>query len=159
MRIKVSSRTRIELHIPTWCAHRAIDSSYFLPLLVLDLRVTTRRCTLGYATGSEGNCTSGMCCRANNHNNNSPNKSLVPAPRYGWFQWCVRSLTLELLIDQRQSYEIVTPRYRSPLPYSRPFLFLLVQRIRVLDGPYTPVILSHTIRKINYLGESHFFEH
>ncbi|KAI0273987.1 Metallo-dependent phosphatase [Russula aff. rugulosa BPL654] len=40
----------------------------------------------GYATGSEGNCTSGMCCRANNPNSNSPNKTLVSAPRYGWFQ-------------------------------------------------------------------------
>ncbi|KAI0273983.1 Metallo-dependent phosphatase-like protein [Russula aff. rugulosa BPL654] len=40
----------------------------------------------GYATGSEGNCTSGLCCRANNPNSNSPNKTLVPAPRYGWFQ-------------------------------------------------------------------------
>ncbi|KAN0117949.1 Metallo-dependent phosphatase-like protein [Russula decolorans] len=39
-----------------------------------------------YATGSEGNCTSGMCCRTNNPNTNSPNKTLVPAPRYGWLQ-------------------------------------------------------------------------
>ncbi|KAH9996082.1 Metallo-dependent phosphatase [Russula vinacea] len=39
-----------------------------------------------YATGAEANCTSGMCCRANTFNPISPNKSLVPAPRYGWFQ-------------------------------------------------------------------------
>ncbi|KAF8910014.1 hypothetical protein CPB84DRAFT_1958517 [Gymnopilus junonius] len=36
-----------------------------------------------YATGAEANCTSGLCCRANNHNNLSPNKILAPAPRYG----------------------------------------------------------------------------
>ncbi|KAI0304073.1 sphingomyelin phosphodiesterase [Russula brevipes] len=39
-----------------------------------------------YATGSEANCTSGMCCRTNNHNTNSPNKTVLPAPRYGWFR-------------------------------------------------------------------------
>ena len=146
----------------TWCAHRAIDFSSFLLLLVLDLCVSTRPCTLGYATGSEGNCTSGMCCRANNPNSDSPNKTLVPAPRYGWFQWCVSSLASDLLIDQSQSFpwhEIATLRSRSLLPYSRPFLSLLVQRIRVLDGPYTRVISSHTIRKINCLGETHSFEH
>ncbi|KAI9455922.1 Metallo-dependent phosphatase-like protein [Lactarius psammicola] len=38
-----------------------------------------------YATGSEANCTSGLCCRANNPNANSLNKTLLPAPRYGWF--------------------------------------------------------------------------
>ncbi|KAN0131836.1 Metallo-dependent phosphatase-like protein [Lactarius tabidus] len=38
-----------------------------------------------YATGSEANCTSGLCCRSNNQNTGSPNKTLVPAPRYGWF--------------------------------------------------------------------------
>ncbi|KAI0253189.1 Metallo-dependent phosphatase-like protein [Lactifluus subvellereus] len=38
-----------------------------------------------YATGAEANCTSGLCCRANNLNKNSPNKTVLPAPRYGWF--------------------------------------------------------------------------
>ncbi|KAH9178518.1 Metallo-dependent phosphatase [Lactarius sanguifluus] len=38
-----------------------------------------------YATGSEANCTSGLCCRANNHNAESLNKTLLQAPRYGWF--------------------------------------------------------------------------
>jgi sphingomyelin phosphodiesterase len=42
-----------------------------------------------YATGSEANCTSGLCCRSNNMNTGSPNKTLIPAPRYGWFTWCV----------------------------------------------------------------------
>ncbi|KAF8481747.1 Metallo-dependent phosphatase [Russula ochroleuca] len=39
-----------------------------------------------YATGAEANCTSGLCCRANTFSSTSPNKSLVPAPRYGSFQ-------------------------------------------------------------------------
>ncbi|KAI0003863.1 Metallo-dependent phosphatase [Russula compacta] len=38
-----------------------------------------------YATGSEANCTSGLCCRANNFNTGSPNETVLPAPRYGWF--------------------------------------------------------------------------
>ena len=45
--------------------------------------------TVGYATGSEANCTTGLCCRTNNLNTGSPNKTLIPAPRYGWFTWCV----------------------------------------------------------------------
>ncbi|KAF8259132.1 sphingomyelin phosphodiesterase [Lactarius quietus] len=39
-----------------------------------------------YATASEANCTSGLCCRSNNHNTASPNKTVLPAPRYGWFR-------------------------------------------------------------------------
>jgi sphingomyelin phosphodiesterase len=39
-----------------------------------------------YATGSEANCTTGLCCRANNPNADSLNKTLLPAPRYGWFR-------------------------------------------------------------------------
>ncbi|KAH9962705.1 Metallo-dependent phosphatase [Lactifluus volemus] len=38
-----------------------------------------------YATSSEAECTSGLCCRANNFNNVSPDKPVLPAPRYGWF--------------------------------------------------------------------------
>jgi hypothetical protein len=38
-----------------------------------------------YATGAEANCTSGLCCRQNNFNSNSPNETLVPAPRFGSF--------------------------------------------------------------------------
>ncbi|KAL6304774.1 Metallo-dependent phosphatase [Sparassis latifolia] len=36
-----------------------------------------------YATGSEANCTSSLCCRANNFNVQSPDTPLLPAPRYG----------------------------------------------------------------------------
>ncbi|KAF5312831.1 hypothetical protein D9619_002710 [Psilocybe cf. subviscida] len=36
-----------------------------------------------YATGSEANCTSGLCCRSNNFNTLSPKTVLQPAPRYG----------------------------------------------------------------------------
>ncbi|KDR85605.1 hypothetical protein GALMADRAFT_234571 [Galerina marginata CBS 339.88] len=36
-----------------------------------------------YATGAEANCTSGLCCRANNHNAISPHSVLSAAPRFG----------------------------------------------------------------------------
>ncbi|KAK0465473.1 Metallo-dependent phosphatase-like protein [Desarmillaria tabescens] len=39
-----------------------------------------------YATGSEANCTSGLCCRADNSNAVSPETPLFPAPRYGAFK-------------------------------------------------------------------------
>ncbi|KAF8274298.1 sphingomyelin phosphodiesterase [Lactarius quietus] len=39
-----------------------------------------------YATSSEANCTSGLCCRANNYNSHSLNVTLLPAPRYGSFK-------------------------------------------------------------------------
>ncbi|TRM70481.1 Metallo-dependent phosphatase-like protein [Schizophyllum amplum] len=38
-----------------------------------------------YATGAEANCTSGICCRTNNHNTNFPEEVLVPAPRFGHY--------------------------------------------------------------------------
>ena len=43
----------------------------------------------GYATGSEGNCTSGLCCRDNNPNKAFPNAPSLPAPRFGTFLWCI----------------------------------------------------------------------
>ena len=46
---------------------------------------------LGYATGAEANCTTGLCCRANNVNTNSLNKTISPAPRFGAFRWYVTS--------------------------------------------------------------------
>ncbi|THH33122.1 hypothetical protein EUX98_g1075 [Antrodiella citrinella] len=36
-----------------------------------------------YANGAESDCTGGQCCRENNFNPSSPNKTLVPAPRFG----------------------------------------------------------------------------
>ncbi|CAK5280743.1 unnamed protein product, partial [Mycena citricolor] len=39
-----------------------------------------------YATGSEANCTSGLCCRANNFNPASVHTPLSPAPRFGAYR-------------------------------------------------------------------------
>ena len=39
-----------------------------------------------YSVGSEGNCSSGLCCRANNPNSDSPQVALLPAPAYGTFR-------------------------------------------------------------------------
>jgi sphingomyelin phosphodiesterase len=41
----------------------------------------------GYVTGSESNCTSGLCCRHIAFNSLSPQKPLAPAPRYGAYHW------------------------------------------------------------------------
>ncbi|KAF8495085.1 sphingomyelin phosphodiesterase [Gautieria morchelliformis] len=38
-----------------------------------------------YATGSEGNCTNGLCCRDNNPNPAFPGAPSLPAPRFGTF--------------------------------------------------------------------------
>ncbi|RDX52009.1 sphingomyelin phosphodiesterase [Lentinus brumalis] len=47
-------------------------------LHISDLHIDPR-----FATGAEANCTSGLCCRENNHNTQSPNQTVFPAPRYG----------------------------------------------------------------------------
>ncbi|RPD64995.1 sphingomyelin phosphodiesterase [Lentinus tigrinus ALCF2SS1-6] len=47
-------------------------------LHISDLHIDPR-----YANGAEANCTSGLCCRENNHNTQSPNQTVFPAPRYG----------------------------------------------------------------------------
>ncbi|KAF2162056.1 hypothetical protein M409DRAFT_69292 [Zasmidium cellare ATCC 36951] len=40
-----------------------------------------------YKVGSEGNCTSGLCCRSNVENSNLPNGSIsYPAPAFGYFE-------------------------------------------------------------------------
>jgi hypothetical protein len=39
-----------------------------------------------YSVGSEGNCSSSLCCRANNPNSNSPQVALLPASAYGTFR-------------------------------------------------------------------------
>lgn len=43
----------------------------------------------GFSNGAEASCTSGLCCRENNPNSQSPNATLSPAPRYGSFLWFV----------------------------------------------------------------------
>jgi sphingomyelin phosphodiesterase len=42
---------------------------------------------IGFANGAEANCTSGLCCRTNNINTMSPNKTMFPAPRFGAYRW------------------------------------------------------------------------
>lgn len=39
-----------------------------------------------YATGAEANCSSGLCCRQNGFNTQSPNSPLSPAPRFGAYR-------------------------------------------------------------------------
>ena len=41
----------------------------------------------GYATGSEANCTSGLCCRENNPTSPTPGQISFPAPRFGAYLW------------------------------------------------------------------------
>lgn len=48
-----------------------------------------------YSTGSEANCSSGLCCRLTNHNRFSKEEALVPAPAYGSFR-CDSSYDLTL---------------------------------------------------------------
>ncbi|TFK56749.1 sphingomyelin phosphodiesterase [Heliocybe sulcata] len=49
------------------------------------LHISDAHIDIRYATHSEANCTSGICCRANNYNHASPEVPLFPAPRYGTY--------------------------------------------------------------------------
>jgi sphingomyelin phosphodiesterase len=49
-------------------------------LHVSDLHIDPR-----FANGAEANCTSGLCCRENGYNRQSPQTPLLPAPRFGYF--------------------------------------------------------------------------
>jgi hypothetical protein len=130
---------------------------FLFPVYVFRWRLTLK---IGYGTGSEANCTSGMCCRTNNPNSNSPNHTLLPAPRYGWFQWYVSNLALgaegptDVCTKTWTWYRTAIRRSHSLLPYLKLFPSLLERTIRVSHGPYIPVTLSLMIRRINYLGES-----
>ncbi|KAL4269094.1 Metallo-dependent phosphatase [Pleurotus pulmonarius] len=46
-----------------------------------------------YSTGAEANCTSGLCCRKGGFNSQSPNATLLPAPRFGAYH-CDTPLSL-----------------------------------------------------------------
>jgi hypothetical protein len=72
---------------PLICGPNYPHSSRFAPSICLLYEFTT--CCIGFATGSEASCTSGLCCRANNFNTGSPNKTVLPAPRCGFFHWYV----------------------------------------------------------------------
>ncbi|KAH8099275.1 sphingomyelin phosphodiesterase [Cristinia sonorae] len=63
-----------------------------------------------YATGSEGNCTSGLCCRENNINPTSPNVTLLPAPRFGTFK-C--DSPFSLVLSALQAIPVLTGTQRS----------------------------------------------
>lgn len=49
-------------------------------LHISDLHIDPR-----YANRAEANCTSGLCCRENSYNSESPHTPLLPAPRFGYF--------------------------------------------------------------------------
>ncbi|KAF7436429.1 hypothetical protein PC9H_003262 [Pleurotus ostreatus] len=46
-----------------------------------------------YSTGAEANCTTGLCCRKGGFNSQSPNATLLPAPRFGAYH-CDTPLSL-----------------------------------------------------------------
>ncbi|KAG9222435.1 hypothetical protein CCMSSC00406_0002770 [Pleurotus cornucopiae] len=48
-----------------------------------------------YSTGAEANCTTGLCCRKGGFNSQSPNATLLPAPRFGAYHW--QTLLYDLL--------------------------------------------------------------
>ncbi|KIM47617.1 hypothetical protein M413DRAFT_205073 [Hebeloma cylindrosporum] len=73
------------LPAPTKCSGNRLNV-----LHLSDLHLDPR-----YLTGAEANCTSGLCCRKNNTNTQSPNIVLSPAPRYGAYR-CDTPLSLAL---------------------------------------------------------------
>ena len=76
-RLKVLHISDIHIDPRAW-----LSFSYFYSAV-------TCPCRPGYATGYEANCTAYLCCRENVWNAYSPNQVVLPAPRYGSFQWYV----------------------------------------------------------------------
>ncbi|CAL1693975.1 unnamed protein product [Somion occarium] len=68
-----------------------------------------------YATGSEANCTSGLCCRENNHNAQSLNQTVLAAPRFGWFQ-C--DSPYSLVLAALQAIPVLTGTERSGFDFT-----------------------------------------
>lgn len=58
-----------------------------------------------YATGSEANCTTSLCCRQNNFNSLHPNSPLFPASRYGSYR-C--DTPMDLALSALQAIPAVT---------------------------------------------------
>jgi len=68
-----------------------------------------------YATGSEVNCTTGLCCRENNHNLASPNTTLVPAPRFGAYT-C--DSPFSLVLSALQAVPVLTGTQKSGFDFT-----------------------------------------
>ncbi|KAF8510005.1 sphingomyelin phosphodiesterase [Hysterangium stoloniferum] len=68
-----------------------------------------------YATGSEANCTSGLCCRDNNINQNSPNAPLLPAPRFGSF---LCDTPISLVLSAMQSIPVLSGTEKTGFAFS-----------------------------------------
>ncbi|KAI9062952.1 sphingomyelin phosphodiesterase [Trametes sanguinea] len=68
-----------------------------------------------YANGAEANCTSGLCCRENNFNTQSPNETVFPAPRFGAY---LCDSPLSLIVSALQSIPVLAGTERSGFDFT-----------------------------------------
>lgn len=118
-----------------------------------------------FAVNSEANCTSGMCCRSDNHNKLSQNQVLLPAPAYGSFHCdtpydlalaalqavgplsgtgkgnCSESLAWTLYTGDLQSHDPELQNSRDYLEYIETSVFEMFKRF--LSGPVFPALGNH----------------
>ncbi|KAJ2994129.1 hypothetical protein NUW54_g7605 [Trametes sanguinea] len=68
-----------------------------------------------YANGAEANCTSGLCCRENNFNTQSPNETVFPAPRFGAY---LCDSPLSLIVSALQSIPVLAGTERTGFDFT-----------------------------------------
>ncbi|KAL7285228.1 hypothetical protein ACG7TL_000322 [Trametes sanguinea] len=68
-----------------------------------------------YANGAEANCTSGLCCRENNFNTQSPNETVFPAPRFGAY---LCDSPLSLIVSALQSIPVLSGTERTGFDFT-----------------------------------------
>ncbi|GJE85857.1 sphingomyelin phosphodiesterase [Phanerochaete sordida] len=68
-----------------------------------------------YATGTEANCSSGLCCRSNVFNSQSPNVTVRPAPRYGSF---LCDAPFSLILAGLQSIPVLTDTEKTGFDFT-----------------------------------------
>ncbi|KAI7346729.1 sphingomyelin phosphodiesterase-like protein [Hortaea werneckii] len=95
-----------------------------------------------YKVGSEGNCTSGLCCRGNVENEDlSTGDISYPAPLYGYYQCDTPPLAWTIYTGDLVSHDPQTQLSRAYTEYAEDSIYTLFKKY--LTGPVFPVLGNH----------------
>ncbi|KAI7598497.1 sphingomyelin phosphodiesterase-like protein, partial [Hortaea werneckii] len=95
-----------------------------------------------YKVGSEGNCTSGLCCRSNVENEDlSTGDISYPAPLYGYYQCDTPPLAWTIYTGDLVSHDPQTQLSRAYTEYAEDSIYTLFKKY--LTGPVFPVLGNH----------------
>ncbi|OBZ68610.1 Sphingomyelin phosphodiesterase 2 [Grifola frondosa] len=112
-----------------------------------------------YANGAEANCTSGLCCRENNFNTQSPNHTLFPAPRYGSYLCdSPRVFDFTVYTGDLVSHDSENQLSREYVSYTETVMYDLLKRM-LGAGPVYAALGNHDTYNQNYDHVAALWQH